>query len=130
MPCYLGRYLLTIVDHGGMDILAGIPGLDLLSTESGGELVYRVDLEGPTRLRAMVLDVGAVDIDLHWLDATGTATGCLLRNDTLTSGRFEAGTYYIVADTFVSGGDPRPGEYLLVLLECEPGDDTCDVAVE
>src|SRR5690606_10924129 len=69
--------------------------------ESGPELVYRLDLDRELRLRALVLDVGATDIDLHLLGADPDPSQCLARHDTLVQGTLGPGTYHLVADTFV-----------------------------
>jgi hypothetical protein len=94
--------------------------------ESGPEHVYKLTLDAPTRLRALVLDQGAVDVDLHLLNETATVQGCMARHDRLWEGTLGAGTYYFSLDTFVSAGVPKPGEYLFVLVRCHPDDDACD----
>ena len=94
--------------------------------ESGPEHIYRLSLDEPKRLRAMVLDQGEVDIDLHLLNETATVEGCMARHDRLWEGTLGAGTYYFSLDTYVSQGEPKPGEYLFVLVECHPDDVACD----
>ena len=94
--------------------------------ESGPEHLYQLVLSEPARLRAMVLDQGEVDIDLHVLNDTATEAGCMARHDRLWEGTLGAGTYYFSLDTYVSGGVPKPGEYLFVLVRCHPDDDACD----
>lgn len=102
------------------------PACDTGQDESGGERVYRLELERPSAVRIGVLDRGAVDVDLHIL-AGSTADDCFYRNDKFFEGTLEPGTYTIVVDTFVSGGDtPRAGEYLLFALVCEDGDGDCE----
>jgi hypothetical protein len=94
--------------------------------ESGPEHLYKLTLDGPTRLRALVLDQGDVDVDLHLLNQTATAEGCMARHDRLWEGTLGAGTYYFSLDTYVSAGVPKSGEYLFVLVACHPEDDACD----
>ncbi|MGB0592124.1 MAG: SGNH/GDSL hydrolase family protein [Myxococcota bacterium] len=94
--------------------------------ESGPEHLYQLVLSEPARLRAMVLDQGEVDIDLHVLNDTATEAGCMARHDRLWEGTLGAGTYYFSLDTYVSAGVPKPGEYLFVLARCHPDDDACD----
>ena len=94
--------------------------------ESGPEHLYQLTLNETTRLRAMVLDQGEVDIDLHLLNETATTEGCMARHDRLWEGTLGPGTYYFSLDTFVSQGVPKPGEYLFVLVPCHPDDVACD----
>lgn len=101
-------------------------GCDAEQNESGPELMYRLVLEETTRLRAMVFDRGDVDVDLHLLDATPAEDSCIERAHQIISGTFEAGTYLLSLDTFVSGDTPRAGEYVLVMNTCHPDDSTCD----
>ena len=67
-------------------------------------------------LRFLVFDRGSVDIDLHILDDTGTESGCLHRTHELIDVTLQPGTYYLALDTFV-GTTPKPGEYLLAILD-------------
>lgn len=104
---------------GGFSHLANYNGGACKATqdESGPEYWYKLVLTSPRTLRALVLDRGTVDIDVHLLDDTGTAAGCLQRDDTqIVTAQLAAGTYYFVLDTFVSSGTPKPGEYLFVLI--------------
>ncbi|MCB9547538.1 MAG: SGNH/GDSL hydrolase family protein [Myxococcales bacterium] len=101
--------------------LDAYPGCDAPQDESGPEHVYRLVLDRPTVIQAHVLDRGDVDVDLHLLaDARDPGT-CLVRAHTSLQASLEAGTWYLVADTFTSrGGVERAGEYLLVVLEEPP----------
>lgn len=99
--------------------------------ESGRELVYRLDLDREVRLRALVLDVGATDIDIHLLGADPDPSRCLARDDTMLQGTLGPGTYHLVADTFVSAnGAVRSGAYLLVVTICAPDDGACDTRLD
>lgn len=106
--------------------IAFYPGCNAPQDESGPEYLYRLDLDGPTRLRMMVFDQGSVDVDLHLLDETATGEGCVERAHQIIQGTFGPGTWHVSLDTFVSQGDPKPGEYLFVVLECHPDDPDCD----
>ncbi|MDP6947285.1 MAG: SGNH/GDSL hydrolase family protein, partial [Myxococcota bacterium] len=81
-------------------------GCGATQDESGPEDLYRLVLEETTRLRALVIDQGEVDVDLHLLDETATTAGCLARHDRLWEGTLGPGTYYFSLDTYVSAGDP------------------------
>jgi hypothetical protein len=96
--------------------------------ESGPELWYRLELDSATAIRAMVLDLEGVDVDLHLLDAGGDPEGCLARGDRVVEGTLEAGTYHVVVDTW-SSGRPLPGEFLLVVVECDADDTACATAL-
>jgi hypothetical protein len=89
--------------------------------ESGPEIRYRLEVERATAVRALLLDLEGVDVDLHLLDDTG---GCLARDDRLLEGTLPPGTYDLVVDTW-SADAPLPGEFLLVLAECDAGDPAC-----
>ncbi|MBN1945412.1 MAG: SGNH/GDSL hydrolase family protein [Bradymonadales bacterium] len=93
--------------------------------ESGPEYLYRLQLDEPAALRALVVSRSAVDVDLHLLDSSASAEGCIERNHTVLDRTLAAGEYYLSVDTFVSGGVPQSGEYLLVVLPCQPGDSAC-----
>ncbi len=108
---------------GTSDVLDtyGCSGAD----ESGPEHVYRLEVAEPSRMRAVVLDRGDVDIDVHLLGATVDESGCLARGDTIVEHDLSPGTYHLVIDTFVRGGEELGGEYLLAVLVCGPGDPAC-----
>ena len=92
-------------------------GCGSTADESGPELYYELDLAAPTRVRAMVLDRGDVDIDVHLLDATGTAEGCLDRDHRSVVDDLSPGRYVLALDTYVDGGVELAGEFLLVVME-------------
>jgi hypothetical protein len=100
-------------------------GCGSTADESGPEFVYRLEIASPVRIRAIVLDRGNVDIDVHLLDASATTSGCLARNDALLEADLTPGTYHIVLDTFVAAGTENSGEYVFVLMTCPPGDPAC-----
>jgi hypothetical protein len=86
--------------------------------ESGPELVYRLDLERATRIRAMVIDRGATDIDVHLMQGGSDAGSCIARDHRMVIRDLEPGTYYFNLDTWVdTSGEEKAGEYLLVVLE-------------
>lgn len=93
--------------------------------ESGPEVVYRLSVTETVRLRAVVLDRGDVDVDIHLLGDTVSESGCLTRGDTIVERDLSPGTYHLVVDTYVSGGQALGGEYLLAVLLCAPDDPAC-----
>lgn len=93
--------------------------------ESGPEVRYRMELDAPTALRVLVLDGPEVDVDVHILETDGNGDTCVDRGDRQIEGELPAGTWDIVVDTWSSGGDTFAGEYLLVVLPCQPGDEAC-----
>ncbi len=85
--------------------------------ESGPELVYTFTLEAPATIRAQVFDPAGVDVDLHVLDSSGAPAGCLARAHEDARVALEAGTYFLVVDTFVSSaGQARSGAFFFTLL--------------
>ncbi len=106
--------------------LSQYTGCNAKQDESGGEYLYELVLDKPTRIRAMVFDRGAVDVDIHLLDESASETGCLQRAHQIVQTTLQPGTYFFALDTFVSGGQPKAGEYLFAILECHPKDSVCD----
>lgn len=92
-------------------------GCDADQDESGPELVYRLDLDHRANIRAIVVDRGDVDIDLHLLADPADPSSCLDRAHTELRASLDPGTWYFVLDTFVGGGDERAGEFLFVVVE-------------
>jgi hypothetical protein len=122
-----GRPFVDVRDTSGAasDELDTYDGCSSTADESGPEVVYRLDVSTPVRIRAVVLDRGDVDVDVHLLDDSATSAGCLDRNDALVEADLSTGTYHLVLDTYVSSGTERSGEYTFLLLICEPGDPAC-----
>jgi hypothetical protein len=103
------------------------PGCGSNADESGPELWYRLEVEETVRVRAAVLDMEGVDIDVHLLDESASGEGCIERGDHFVEATLEPGTYHFVLDTWVNGGGtPLAGEVLFVLVECADGDSSCN----
>ncbi len=100
-------------------------GCSSTADESGPEVVYRLDIATPTRLRMTVHDRGATDIDLHLLDETASEAGCLARNHQIIEATLNPGTYHVVLDTFVDDGVPLSGEFIFSVLACPADDPSC-----
>jgi lysophospholipase L1-like esterase len=84
--------------------------------ESGSEYVYRLVLESPVTVRAMVIEAQGVDVDVHLMRGL-TAADCVQRNNRELVAMLAAGTHHFVLDTFVpTSGEPAAGEYLFVLM--------------
>jgi hypothetical protein len=83
--------------------------------ESGPERFYRVDITTSGRLTASVLSANGVDADVHILSGTDAAS-CVARDNRTISADVTPGTWYVVADTFVtSAGAEQAGEYLVAI---------------
>lgn len=83
--------------------------------ESGGEVVYVLDLEEPGTLSVAVDDAAGDgrDVDVHLLDALDP-DACLARDNVRLDRPVEPGRYYIVVDTWVNAaGEALPGPYRL-----------------
>ena len=101
-------------------------GCDSDADESGPELLYELVLEEPTAIRALVLDSGDVDVDIHLLDDSATGDGCIERAHQRIERTLEAGTYYFSVDSWVGADNQvHSGDYLFVVLECTEGDSDC-----
>lgn len=84
--------------------------------ESGPEVVYQVELPSRGVLTLELLEdemAATADIDVHLL-ASLDADDCLDRGHWMAGDLLEAGTWYVVADTWVSAaGDEQDGDYTL-----------------
>ena len=102
----------TDADSDVFDSYGCAPNTD----ESGPEFVYRLSLPGSGTLTAAVSDGSGVDIDLHLLSSLDPQA-CVVRHDTGFEQWVGAGTWYVVADTWVNGaGIEQPGPYTLEIL--------------
>ncbi len=87
------------------------------ANESGPEIWYRLEIEQSTEIRAIVLDMDGVDIDVHLAEATD-GSDCLARDDRSFDIQLAPGTYHLSLDTFVSGsGTAQSGEFTLAVIE-------------
>jgi hypothetical protein len=81
--------------------------------ESGPERVYRFNVQSEGTLTATVTDDSGTDVDLHLLSSSDP-DDCLQRDDVTVSQILTPGTYYLVADTWCSGGGTEyPGGYTM-----------------
>jgi hypothetical protein len=100
--------------------------------ESGGEYVYRLNLATSTRVRAVVIDRKGGPVSAHVYRLSGpSASSCVTSQSSnpssggLSAGTLAAGTHYFAVDsTSVAAG--RVAEYMLVLIECDASDTTCN----
>jgi hypothetical protein len=116
--------------------IEGLPFTDVRDTTVQGEPFVDVypgcnstadESEETTRVRAAVLDMEGVDIDVHLVDETASGDGCIERGHHFVEGTLEPGVYHFVLDTWVNNdGVPLAGEFLFVLLECEDDDSACN----
>jgi hypothetical protein len=101
--------------------------------EAGGEYVYRLNVTTQIRVRAVVIDRKGSPVAAHVYHLAGSpaATSCVASQSMgpssggLSAGTLAPGTHYFVVDsTAVPAG--RAAEYMLVLIECDPTDTTCN----
>ncbi len=100
-----------------MSAISVYEGCAATQDESGPEYIYRVEVAEQVTVRALVIDRGDTDIDLHLLTGEPTAGACVDRNDRTLVATLAPGTHYFSLDTFVPSGQPAAtGEYLFVLV--------------
>lgn len=97
------------------DALDKYPGFENLD-ESGPEIAYRFTIAEPARLSAFIdyTEPDGTDIDLHLLSSLEPLK-LLDRGNRSVYALLEPGTYWLVMDTYVSGGTPKTGPYHLSL---------------
>lgn len=80
--------------------------------QMGHERVYRIDVTTQTTIDAYVVDRGNVDVDVHILTGSPSASSCVAWGDNGASAVVGPGAVYVVIDT---PGMSAEGEYLLVI---------------
>jgi hypothetical protein len=84
--------------------------------EGGRELVYQLELDAATAIRATVVDRGDTDVDVHILSGDLDAKRCVARGNIEATATVGPGTVYVVVDSFVDDLQvAREGEFLLVI---------------
>ncbi len=97
--------------------------------EEGPEVIYQVTLSCSGVLH-LLLSTGAgtagerEDMDIHLLRSLD-AGSCINRNDVSLDETLEAGTYYVVVDTFVNSEGVRKGGEYSVIMDFTP-DEGCE----
>ena len=82
--------------------------------ESGPEVYYTLEISQTTEIRAVLLDPGDTDIDIHLLDDSGT---CVDRAHQLLERTLEPGTWRIALDSWSDAeGVAQSGMYQLVVV--------------
>ncbi|MBM4353725.1 MAG: hypothetical protein FJ109_07990 [Deltaproteobacteria bacterium] len=86
------------------------------ANESGPEYFYVFDLTQPATVHVKVDDIAGTgpDIDVHLLDGD-SPLACLARDDVAFSLWVPPGRYWVVADTYMEGGNALVGPYVLDL---------------
>lgn len=89
-------------------------GCEYQTDESGPERIYKIILEEPGFLAAEITEEGVdVDVDVHLLRENDN-TKCIDRGHFSAGEKLEAGTYWVVVDTWVDeSGSPYPGDFEL-----------------
>ena len=80
--------------------------------ESGPEVIYQVTVEQAGFLTAAVTDEEGVDVDVHLLKSLNP-DDCIARGHHHAAADVDAGTVYIVVDSFVKDGTVFAGNYQL-----------------
>ncbi|MEZ4318915.1 MAG: endo alpha-1,4 polygalactosaminidase [Myxococcota bacterium] len=92
------------------------------TNESGGEVVYRVDLLRAGRISASIVEISGdgIDVDVHLLSGTDPASQCIARDNVGIDEEVDPGTYWVVVDTWTHrNGRPAAGPYTLT-IDFEP----------
>jgi hypothetical protein len=78
--------------------------------EGGSEIVYRVTVPEAGFLSAAIYEESGVDVDVHILSELNQSK-CLDRGNFDARADVNAGVYWVVIDTYVSGGTPQSGKF-------------------
>lgn len=99
--------------------------------EGGPELAWRIDLDESGFLSAALEDDAdaGIDIDLH-LVQTLDGSGCIERGNFDVGADVEAGSYFLIADSYVSGGQAQAGAFALDVDFLVPQVGNCEVERE
>ncbi|MFT3712003.1 MAG: SGNH/GDSL hydrolase family protein [Archangium sp.] len=95
--------------------IASYPGCNAVQSESGREVLYRLEVTQAINLRAFVISLGTSDVDIHLLSSP-SGSACLARSDKVLTRAMTPGTYWLSLDTFEGSSGALPGEYLLVVM--------------
>ena len=112
-------------EDASIDAYACAPSTD----EGGGEVWYAVEVPSAGRLTAGIDEVSGdgIDVDVHLLSEPDP-DACLARDHATASAEVEAGTTYLVIDTWVSSsGVPQAGPYTLTVDFDPMTESDCDV---
>ena len=93
--------------------------------ESGPEMIYRVELDSPGQLVAVVESEGGSDIDVHVFEDLNELD-CIARGHITAETAVDCGEYYVVADSWTGtqNGDDHSGAYTLTVT-FTPNDNAC-----
>ena len=94
--------------------------------ESGPEIVYRVTVPEPGFLSAAVIEQPGVDVDVQILSLLDSSA-CLARGNFHAKADVAAGIYWVVIDTFVSGGVAKSGAFHVDIGFVVPSRGPCEM---
>ena len=123
-PILIDALPATVTGDTTMSLSAAIAGYACAPStdESGPEVVYHLVIPAAGTLTLALDDVSGddVDVDVHLLGAPDPSC-CLGRAVKTLSVNVTAGPVWIVLDTWVQNGSPKPGPYTLTVSLSEPG---------
>lgn len=119
LPDYTDTRDTTLGPSDLFDVYPGHENLD----ESGPEWVYMVRLEQSVEIHAFIADPepDGVDVDVHLIQGLDpqnpvpASVTVIARDHHSVTALLPPGTYYLVLDTYVSGGVAYPGPYDLTV---------------
>lgn len=121
-PIVVGRFPFVVDDTTATSTSSALDRYTCAAAtdESGPERVYRMQLAATGTFVAELAEAAGVDVDIHVLstdpaNASPTSVSCVARANTRLVTELDAGTYWVVIDTFVATAGPKPGSYRLAL---------------
>lgn len=83
--------------------------------ESGREVIYRIVVDRPIRVRILAVGRQRTDVDVHLLRGEPTGEACVERADRQIESTLSEGIWYVAVDTFSTAGEAAAGEALIVV---------------
>ncbi len=100
---------------GGDSLIDFYDGCNAEQNESGAEVYYRFELSEAGMLHANVASDNGADLDVHLLAESADGGSCMARGHKSIQAAVNAGTYFIVIDSFTGNNGALEGRYMLHL---------------